>query len=242
MPTSPPMMPDRSDTLAYQAGFSLIEILVALSLMAMIIFIIPNPFENNSRTHIQETADNLARGLKMAVDESILRGVVTRLKLDLGKTPQSYVVEFGDKNQGLLPNFNSLEAEQGLTLQEEDEVKKKLESFDKNFNPIQDYSEKALEVPEDVLLLGAASNLNPQLITETSMAIYSYPSGERDSAIILLGTDEEIVALTTQGFTADVKMDFFSLPQDTQTDVDSQRQNKVKELHEQWLKGAPLTQ
>lgn len=121
-------------------------------------------------------------------------------------------------------------------------MKKKLESFDKNFNPIQDFSEKVLEVPDDVFLLGAASNLNPQLATESSLAIYSYPSGERDSAIIMLGTDEEIVAITTQGYTADVKMDFFSLRQDTQTDVDTQRQSKTKELHELWLKGSPLTQ
>ena len=221
-------------------GFTLIEILVALTLMAMILFIIPNPFENSSRKAIEEVSDNMIRALKMSVDESILRGTLTRVNLEIGKNPQTYVLEFGDKTQSLLPDFKALNPDQGLSLQEQDQVKTKLDQFDKNFNPIDDFSSKAIEMSEDVAILGAATNLHPKLVDDGPIAIYSYPSGERDSAIIFLGTTQEVIALTMEAFTGEVQVDYFALAENGQEVASEVQKSKVDELYQRWVAGDPI--
>ena len=230
-------MPEK---LLSQKGFTLIEILIAMALMAMILTIIPNPFQSSTRGALEEVSGDLRRSLQIGLDESILRGSIVRLRIDMEATPAKYVVEYGPKTGLILPDFSVYNEERGLSIRDKEALDKRLEDLNSQFQPVTEFSEEESEVNDLVTIIGVATNIRNKFINDSNAAIYFYPTGEKDSSIIILGTDEEIVTIVAEPFMAGVSVDYHPIQSSDQDELDDIHQSKAKEIYENWTAGHPL--
>ena len=63
-----------------KSGLSLLEILVALTLVSLIVLVAVNYAFDNKRDNIKQAAFDLEQAIRFASNEAILRGSMTRLR------------------------------------------------------------------------------------------------------------------------------------------------------------------
>ncbi|RPJ66206.1 MAG: prepilin-type N-terminal cleavage/methylation domain-containing protein, partial [Alphaproteobacteria bacterium] len=91
-----------STLLKNNQGFTLIEILVALVLMALVLGItISSPF--SSRDDLDKDVNSIERAIRYMSDEAALKNAVIRFHLLLDTDPQEYAVEYGPSDSFILP-------------------------------------------------------------------------------------------------------------------------------------------
>jgi prepilin-type N-terminal cleavage/methylation domain-containing protein len=79
--------------LSHDQGFSLIEILVALLLAALIFTALPSSEDSRRHRDLQNAVNDLDRAVRFASNESVLRNTLVRLNVNLDKMPIEYTVE-----------------------------------------------------------------------------------------------------------------------------------------------------
>lgn len=212
-------------------GFTIFEIMVALFLITMIFVAIPLSNPNDSK--VLETAiDDLDRAIRFATNESIIRNSIVRLSIDMAKEPPEYYVEFSTDADLLLPDPDK----DPRTLKDEEEAEKVIKKIDQNFSKVKEFEEMKREVDDNVELLGIYNGPDSKIIEEGKASVYFYPSGERDSALILFGTQDEVAALEVLPFQNKTKVYFEQVFEENVLDTETQRRRIIEELHSQWLK------
>ena len=180
-------------------GFTLIEILVALVLITLVLSLaISNPF--SSRDDLDKEANDIERAMRFMSDESILRNAVLRINFILNKDPQEYAVEYGPSDNFILPSKPYVESTVE-SKDEEERKKKELKNLNLKFNRVSEFSEKNAEISTNIKILGIATLQAENIQMAGEASLYSFPSGERDAALVVIGSDEEIISLTTNSFT-----------------------------------------
>jgi prepilin-type N-terminal cleavage/methylation domain-containing protein len=212
-------------------GFSLLEILIALALAALMYGLFTYN-SKDSRSKLNEAADNIEKAIRFGQDEASLRNSIVRLNFSFDREPQEYGVEAGPDDSFILPSPIASEAD---TQDEIEKEKKQLEATNKRFNLVKEFDEKNKTLSERVTLVGFASSQQDKLITKMQGALYFYPSGEKDSAIIILGTEDELLALIVDPFSIDTKRVYRTLEK-KQEELTTIWAETAKELFDEWIK------
>ncbi len=216
-------------------GFSLIEILIALLLASMLLtMVVSKPVTD--RQFLERTIDKVERSIRFAVDEAALRNVITRVHLKMQEEPQEIVVEFGPSDNFVLPPRGEESTVQSLA--EEEEEQKQIEELNSKFQKVNELQDDKIEVDYSVRILGMALPGQKELSSLQSAAVYVYPSGEKDSAIIIFATSEEVVSLEVGPFGPIFERQYKLIEgeYDSQEELEERQFEIAKELFETWAK------
>jgi prepilin-type N-terminal cleavage/methylation domain-containing protein len=191
-----------------QGGFSLIEILIALFLITLIFFSIPTSYFNSESKSLESAIDAIERAVRFSSNEAILRNSVVRLKLELDKTPVEYVVEYGPKDAFVIPEFIDTTS---ISLNDEEKNLKKTKDLDSRFNKVPEFEDINKPFEDQVKIIGVATVSRNKFLKNGTPAIYFYPSGERDGALIILSTSQELASLDIQAYNEKINVNFKTL-------------------------------
>lgn len=214
-------------------GFSMMEIMVALVLVGMIFMLIPSSSDQRDRRAIDTMAYEFDRAIRYAQDESILRNVVTRIRISLSKEPQEYVVEYGPSGNLPLPEVMDTSR---MSISEREAQSEKLKSFDARFTKTDEFSEEPKMFDEIVKILGVATSYRKELIDYEDASIYFFPTGEKDSALIIMASESEMASLDIEAFQQETILDYFPYTPTELENLQYSQENKLKEIFDQWKK------
>jgi prepilin-type N-terminal cleavage/methylation domain-containing protein len=215
-------------------GFTLIEILVALVLIVLIMALaISNPF--SSRGDLDKEVNSIERALRFMGDEAVLRNAVLRIHFILDREPQEYAVEYGPSDNFILPS--APKSEGGLeTKDEENKKKKTLKDLNLKFNRVSEFSEKNSEISSNIKILGVANSQSEKVQNTGEVSLYAFPSGERDAALVIIASEEEVVTLKTNSFSPKIEREIIKIPKNNEKELIEYQNNLVKEIFLKWKK------
>lgn len=214
-------------------GFSIIEILMALMLLVVLFTLVPLGLGVSDRENLEETMAKLDRALNFAVSESVLRNKIVRIKFDLDKSPVEYSIEYGQSANIVLIESKDLTK---LSLKEREREEEKLKKIDGQFLKTDDFEDSNEAFPENVYFAGIATDFYPQIKIDGQPSIYFYPSGERDSALIVLHTQEEIATLEIPSFEERTFDNYYPFSENDLVNLDYAIESITKDLVEKWRK------
>lgn len=214
-------------------GFSLIEIMVALVLVSTMFLLIPSKAFNTEHEKLNETIDDFDRAIRFAQNEAVLRNSIVRLHIELDEEPIQYAVEYGPGENLALPEY--IETDK-LSLREQEAHNKILKNLDSQFNRVQEFSEGAKPLPDNVIITGIVSSYIQEIKKTGSVAIYFYPTGEKDASLIFFSTPEEMATLDIKAFESNAEADFFRYSESELANLEYSQENRMKELYQTWLK------
>ena len=237
--------PSEDKTIASE-GFSLLEILIALFIGTLILGLgLGIRFDSSDRTQLEETMEILERAVRFGVDEAVLRNRVIRLHFFLGKYPQEFTLEYAaDENFVLSKKIkDGDEEDEGEAAQEE--RRELWEKINQQFQPVEEFREENQSLPERVRIFGVGTTAFERLIGGFEVSFFIYPSGEKDGALIILGTEDEMGTLGIEEFTMDFQRNWIENPENIAEDDGEDEEEeeiptpgqwrKSKELFEKWL-------
>ena len=211
-----------------QKGFTLLEILIVVALLAVVYALIPSSLAGSSREQLQEGIDKITRSIRFAQNESVLRNTILRLKITIsGAEDQSYSVDFAPSNTLPLPELQNSDK---LSLRELEEQKKIIANVDRQFQPVPELDGEDLKFPSGVLIQGVGLSSRNFIQTEDEFSLYFYPTGEKDSVIFFLSSIEEIATISVGAFTDAPEVNYYYLEED---DLDL-IEREIKRLYEEW--------
>lgn len=214
-------------------GFSLLEVLVALSLMT-IIFALVIKGTSSSRDKIDEALESIERSVRFASDESALRNAVIRVHFFLDKNPAEFAVEYGPSDSFMLPATSEEGAVKSLADLEKSEKEQK--KINQSFARITEFQEKNAKLTGDVRLVAVGSSVQTVPQTEGQPSIYMFPTGEKDSAIIVVGNNEEIAALVVDGFSGDFQRVYKTIESSNKENLNEIQTKMALDLFKEWQK------
>ena len=177
----------------------------------------------------------MERAVRFMSDEAVLRNAVVRLHFQLNKAPQEYSVEYGPNNSFVLPPESEFEVTT-QSKEEEQKAAKALKDTNLKFNKVQEFQESNTEVSEYVKILGIGNSNSKRLKTTGDVSIYTFPTGEKDDALIILGNDEMIISLEINPFNQKIGKKTQKLELIGTRDINDLQAEKAKEIFETWLK------
>ena len=215
-------------------GFTLIEILVALVLVAIVLGLaLPDSF--STAGNLDQQSDDIERSVRFMSDEAALRNSVIRLHFMLGKSPQEYAIEYGPSSSFVLPPESEIEPTT-LTLDEQEKAKKEESSLNLKFNKIKEFQESNKEVEEDIKILGIGHSNSKKLKTTGDVSIYTFPTGEKDEAIIILGNEVKIISLEVNAFNQKIEKKSYNIEAVGNRDIVDVQSELAKEIFDKWEK------
>tara|TARA_Y100000780_G_scaffold231707_1_gene258322 strand:+ start:101410 stop:102090 length:681 start_codon:yes stop_codon:yes gene_type:complete len=214
-------------------GFSLVEIMVALMLVALVFAIIPTESRDEEHERLENAVNQIERAVRFANNESILRNSIVRVVIDLEASPQEMYVEYSTDGGLALPSF---EDERDLSLSEREAKAKKVKNLDSQFQKVSEFSEENDKFPEEVQVVGLANSNKEEIIEAGKANIYFYPTGEKDASLVFLSTRDEMATVDIPPFENTTFSDY-SIYTDAQlNNLDNAQTEKMKELHSEWIK------
>lgn len=214
-------------------GFSLLEIMVALTLVATMFVLIPMGFVQTDRQKLEEVTNEFDRAVRFAQNESILRNSIVRINILLDKDPIEYSVQFGPSGNLVLP---TLEDTSKMNLQERELQSKKQSDLDGQFNRIEEFSSENKTLLEGVTILGMASSYLKSIKQDGSLSIYFYPTGEKDESLLFFSTATELATFEIPAFENEIFIDYIKYSEADLATLSDSQQNKMKELYDQWIR------
>ena len=213
-------------------GFSLIEILVALVLAAMMFMVIPSSDHVQKHRDLQTAVDDLDRSVRFASNEAVLRNTVVRLRISLDKAPTEYTVEYGPAGNLPLPDMPEKASK---SLQEIKAENEKRTSIDRQFTKVEEFEDIKHEISYDVTILGVASSSQKALVTQGEAVLYFFPTGEKDAGLIIFSTTDEIAYLEIAPFISETNSVFEPLPTSSVAKLEDILQTRMDEVYKQWI-------
>ena len=206
-----------STTVSKKAGFSLLEILIALALVT-IMFSLVGSYNYTQRQEVEDLLGKLDQSIGTLIDESTVKHRMTRIRIDLDDTPQKVHFEYAQRHDMTI-DLELLEDKTKLTDSERERLKKKEDDFNNNFSRISDLEGGSLEVSDRVRILGVGLVEQRVFVSSGSPSVYFFPNGEKDPAVIFLATDSEIhyLSISPFGFKIDKnleKINSLTLPEE----------------------------
>lgn len=214
-----------------EAGFTLIEILTSLLLISLTFGLIATGV-STSRDRLDSTRQQVERAIAFSIDESTIRNALVRIHFRFDDQEQSINVEAGSVGNYMLPKFLFQEQDE-LSKEEVKEQKQKLQN---KFNTLKDFQESQYKLSDDIRIIGVASSISKQLVTEGESAIYFYPTGEKDDALIIIGSDEEVIAIKLSAFLLKIDTQYVPLELLENENIPDKQIDLAKEIFEKWLK------
>lgn len=217
-----------------QKGFSIIEIMVAIALVAIILIGIPLTNSNSDRDLMNESIDNLRRAIRFASDEAVLKNSLVRINFNLDAVPQEFIVEYASSSKLTLTKPNN--SNTNFSLLERERAEKKAQEFNRKFTISADFSESPIKVKEGIQIEGIVTSYLNEVVREGEMGVYFYPTGERDNAVIFLSSFSEVGMLAIEPFETNTRTEFLVLEDVNQDNFDTKRDRGISELYQEWLK------
>jgi len=216
-------------------GFTLIEILVAMILIIVVLYAFSgmNPFD--SKNDLEDAVLDFKRAVRFIADESALRNTTTRIHIYMDKSPQEWSVEYG-------PSANFIQAPkkenetQTISKEEEEKLQKETKQINLKFQRVTEFMDENKEVSDNVKVVGLGNLQSDFLQTKGEVAIYSYPTGEKDQAILFLADDERLAAIKIDAFSNKITHNYYLLGTIEEKDIESKISQKTKEIFEKWLR------
>ena len=224
-----------SNLISNSQGFSLIEILVALVLAAMVFLAIPTGDSAAKHRDLRTAVNDINRATRFAANEAVLRNTVVRLRISLDKAPIEYFVEFGPAGNLPLPDMTQVPTKKELSLAEEKAEQDKNSQLDKQFNKVDEFDDIKHEISADVAIIGIATTSQKKLIASGDANIYFYPTGEKDGALVFFSTIEEFAYLEIEPFLSDANEVFQPL-QGSVAKLEDVLQTKMDGVFNEWIK------
>lgn len=212
-------------------GFSLIEILVALLLAALVFLAVPSGDSAQKHRDLQTAVDDIDRSIRFAANEAVLRNTVVRIRISMDKEPVEYNVEYGPA--GNLPLPDMTEKDPG-SLAEEKARAQKLDSLNRQFTKVAEFEDIRHEIEPSVAINGIATSSSKKLNSEKEASIYFYPTGEKDKAIIFFSTSEEIAFIEVQPFLSETNATFEALKTSGVAKPEDVLQTRMEEVYKEW--------
>ncbi len=206
---------------------------MALTLVVIIYTIIPFSPGETPRQKLEETISKFDRTIRFATNESILRNSIVRLKIEFDQDVFQYSVEYGQGSNMVLPQAKDLTR---LSLKDREKELEKSKKLDSQFNKTQEFLESNENLPEGVSVYGLGSTNVKDLMLETPFYLYFYPTGEKDDAIILMNTEEEMASLQVSPFEDKTIDEFYPFSDSDLANLDYALENKGKDIFQKWLR------
>lgn len=211
-----------------QRGFSFLEIMVALALLAVVYSQVSSNFAGSPREQLEESIQKITRAIRFAQNEAILRNTIIRLKINLsGGDTQSYSVDYGPSDTLPLPELQDTSK---LTLKEKEKQQKIIEQVERQFNPVPEMEGMELSFPENITIQGVGLSQRNYIQVDDGFSLYFYPTGEKDQAIIFLSSFEEIVSISIESLALSPHINFYLIEEDDVNYIE----RKIKEYYEAW--------
>ncbi len=169
-------------SLADSAGFSLIEILIVIALVALITAVGIPSINNAFRTSKESFARKMAITLREARDRAMLTDKLVRLRIDLDN--QEYWLEEAPSNY-MLPT----QPERGLSEREREEKKKKEEG---TFRLLKEITSAKVKLPTGLSLVEVISPRAKMPMKEGIADVYFYNNGSTDGVAIHLEDEDKV--------------------------------------------------
>lgn len=217
-------------------GLSLIEVLVALSLAALL-FLSVDVVTNSNRENLDSSLDTIERAIRFSSSEAILRGSIIRVHLLLDKSPQEMVVETGPQGDFVLPSFEQFEDEKKLSLSDQEKRDALVRTVNKQFHRITEFQEKNYVFPSSVKVHGVSTQVQNSIVQDGDAAIYIFPSGEKDASLLVLSTPEEMVALSIDPFTDEIHREYKKMESANAKDEDlliNEQDETMQSFYQKW--------
>lgn len=216
-----------------QQGFTLVEILVALTLVVGIFILIPSSSTDEQHSNLESTIFDFERAVRFSVNEAILRNSVVRITIELTSEPQIYYIEYSTSGGLILPEY---EEEKNMSIRDRERQAEIQKDLDSQFSKIDEFSEEPKVVPRFVTVLGLGSYEREIIQLDGKAFIYFYPTGEKDAAILFFSTEQEFASLEIAAF-EDIFQRNFSIYSESDTfNIEGAQESKMKENFEKWLK------
>lgn len=215
-------------------GFTLIEILIAF---VLILFVLTMAMSDtfNTGADLEKESNNLERAVRFMSDEAALRNAVVRLHFMLNKAPQEYAIEYGPSDSFILPPESDT-AIKILTKEEEEKLAKQTKEINLKFNKVQEFQDSNTEVSDNVKILGVGNASSEKFMSTGDVSVYSFPTGEKDDALILLANEEEVISLEINPFNSKIEKKKFKITPVGTRELGDLQTEKAKEIFETWLK------
>lgn len=216
-----------------QKGFSIVEIMVALMLVAAIMILVPFSKEDSDRQMLEDSVNLINRTIRFSVNESILRNVLVRIKFDLETSPVEYSIEYGNGPEVILPKAVDTSR---LSISEREAQEKQTEKFDNQFTPISEFTDGPQTLPEGVEMYAIGTSYNPILVTGGEASIFFYPTGEKDSSFLIMNNEIGMATLSVAPFEDRTYHEFIRFNEEQIDRFDETIEDKSKEEFDKWLK------
>lgn len=216
-----------------QQGFTLVEILVAMTLVVLIFTLIPTSNSNQQRENLEKALFELERASRFAINESILRNNLVRISINLNAQPQTFTVEYATVSDVVLEEEVD---ESRLSVKEQEKLLQKKEELSGQFSSVPEFAEKPKEIPRFVEITGFASDNTKNIISTGEVNIHFYPTGERDAAIIFFSTEEEFASLNISSFENRFFKDFKTYTPSELNNYEATLMGLMEEKFQLWLR------
>lgn len=169
-------------SLASQRGFSLVEVLIVIGLVALITGLGVTSLTGTFRTSAESFARQLSLQISQARDRAYLADKLVRLRVDLAK--QTFMIEEASSRH-LVPKT----PDKDLSEREKEELAK----ADANtFTAIPELMGSPKEMPNGLKMTEVTSARLKKPATEGVVDIYFFNNGHNDGATIWFETDEQV--------------------------------------------------
>jgi prepilin-type N-terminal cleavage/methylation domain-containing protein len=227
-----------SKSLKNNQGFTLIEILVALVLIAFVLGIsVSGSF--SSRNDLDKDVNSIERAIRFMSDEAALKNAVIRLHLMLDKDPQEYAVEYGPSDSFILPPRPEFETKVE-SKEEEEKRKKEQKNLNMKFSKVSEFQDQNTELSSDIKIIGVATPHSEKLQTSGEVSLYAFPTGEKDEALVIISSDEDIISIKVNPFSAKIDRESQPLGKGTGNesvkDLGELQRKRAQEIFEKWQK------
>ena len=218
-----------------QQGMSLLEILVALALGAALFTALTVGIVD-LRRNLNKGLDDMERAFRFATSEAALRNTLIRLHVKLGfeESPQqSYSLQYGPDGSFVLPKMSMGPTE---SESEQEERKKQDKKIGKKFNKLEEFQETDKELEPRIRFIGIGTSLSEGLIVEGEASLFTYPTGEKDSALIIIGSDEEVAYIEVNPFTLEFEREYkpLSLEGIGEDEILEKQRELADEIFSEW--------
>jgi type II secretion system protein H len=181
-----------------EQGFSLVEVLIVIGLMALISTVLVPSLTGAFRTSAESFARQTALLLGQARDRALLTDKLIRLRIDLDK--QTFVLEEAPSSY-LLPK----PPEHGLSVREQEELNKQEKE---TYAVVSDLTKEPRPVPHGLKIIQVVTPRQKKPVTEGTVDIYFFNNGNADGATIYFESDEKVhQALTIHPVTGQCRVE-----------------------------------
>ena len=216
-----------------QKGFSLIEILVAISLVAIVFVALPISIYDTDREELEKSVKFLSRAVRSAVDESIMRNSLVRINISAADEGYEYCIEYGSGANLVLPEAVD---ESRMSISEREEYQKRTAKFNSQFNKTSDFLDSNEKLPETIMVYALGTSYQESLKKEPPFYIYFYPTGEKDAAVIYFVNEVEMATLEISAFENKTKESFTAFTDADLANLELSLENNTNEHFQKWLR------